>query len=76
MKIINFEKKKMLPVTNKGYTLYHNQVNCHIYRKKKKSFGIIGDRCHYTDKYRGKTHSICSLQYGIPKKIFSQRTKQ
>ena len=30
-KIINFEKKKMIPLTNKEYESYLIQVNCHFY---------------------------------------------
>ena len=30
MKIIRFEKKKMIPLTNKQYESYLNQTNCHI----------------------------------------------
>ena len=30
MKVLNFEKKKMLPLTNKEYISYCNQENCHI----------------------------------------------
>ena len=34
MKIINFEKKKMLPFTNQEYISYHDKKNCHICREK------------------------------------------
>ena len=34
MKIINFEKKKMLPLTNQEYISYHDKKNCHICREK------------------------------------------
>ena len=33
MKIINFEKKKIIPITNKEYESYLNQINCHISKK-------------------------------------------
>ena len=29
MKIINFDKKKIKPLTNEEYELYLNQINCH-----------------------------------------------
>ena len=29
----------------------------------------IRDHCHYTGKYRGAAHSICNLNYKIPKEI-------
>ena len=43
----------------------------------KKGFRIDGDKkyfkvkdhCHYTVKYRGAAHDICSLRYKIPKEI-------
>ena len=27
----------------------------------------IRDHRHYTGEYRGATHSICNLKYGVPK---------
>ena len=32
MKIINFEKEKMIPLTNEGYQSYLNQINYHIFK--------------------------------------------
>ena len=29
----------------------------------------VKDHCHYTGKYRGAAHDICSLRYEIPKEI-------
>ena len=34
MKIINFEKKKMIPLTTKEFESYFNHKNCHICKKK------------------------------------------
>ena len=34
MKIINFEKKKMMALTNEEYESYLNQINHHICKKK------------------------------------------
>ena len=34
MKTIDFEKKKIIPLTNKDYESYLNQINCHIFKKK------------------------------------------
>ena len=31
--IINFKKKKMIPLTNEEYESYINQINCHICKK-------------------------------------------
>ena len=36
MKIINFEQKKMIPLKDKKYASYLNQINCHISKKKKR----------------------------------------
>ena len=33
MKIIDFEKKKMIQLTNEDYESYLNQTNCHINKK-------------------------------------------
>ena len=38
------------------------------YLKDKKIRKARGD-CHFTWKYRGATHSICTLKYSIPKQI-------
>ena len=79
MKIINYEKKEMIPLTDKEKESYENQKICHICEKEfcidednKKEFKLkqkVRDHCHYTGKYRGAAHSICNLRYKISKKI-------
>ena len=79
MKIINYEKKKEIILTNEEKESYENQKNCHICRKEfctdknnEKEFKLkqkVRDHCHYTGKYRGAAHSICNLNYKIPKEI-------
>ena len=36
IKIINFEKKEIIPFSSKEYESYLNQTNCHIYKKSLK----------------------------------------
>ena len=76
LKIINFEKKKMIPSTSEEYESYLNQANCHICKKKSedkytadKNYGKLRDLCNFTGKYRGAAHIICNLKYSIPMKI-------
>ena len=72
-KIINYEKKKMIPLTIKEKIHYNEQEICCICKKEfdksdKKNY-TIRDYCHYTGKYRGAAHNICNLRYKIPKEI-------
>ena len=79
MKIINYEKKEMIPLTNEEIESYENQEICHICEKgfctdkdNKKEFKLkrkVRDHCHYTGRYRGAAHSICNLRYKISKEI-------
>ena len=78
MKIINYEKKEMIPLTYEENKSYKDQEACHIceekfnmdkddenYRNKRK----VKDHCHYTGKFRGAADSKCNLNYKIPKDI-------
>ena len=72
-KIINYEKKKMIPLTKEEKTHYNDQEICYTCKKEfdtsdKKNFKVR-DHCHYTGKYRGAAHNICNLRYKIPKEI-------
>ena len=72
-KIINYEKKKMTPLTTKENIHYNEQEICYICKKEfnksdKKNYKVR-DHCHYTGKYRGAAHNICNLRYKIPKEI-------
>ena len=79
MKIINHEKKEMIPLTDKEKETHENQKICYICEQKfcmdennKKKFKLkqkVRDHCHYTGKYRGAAHSICNLRYKAPKQI-------
>ena len=72
-KIINYEKKKMIPLTKEEEKNHNKQKVCYIYKKEfntddKKRYKLK-DHCHYTGKYRGAAHNICNLRYRIPKEI-------
>ena len=69
----------MTPLKVKEVTFYESQKVCHIckekfcYNKNKKIehslHRKVKDHCHYTGKFRGAAHNICSLRYNVPKKI-------
>ena len=66
MKIINYEKKEMTPLTDEETEFYENQKFCHICKKKfstNKNDKKVRDHCHYTGKFRGAAHSICNLRH-------------
>ena len=72
-KIINYEKKKMMPLTINEEIYHKKQKICYICKKEfdnndKKNYKVR-DHCHYTDKYRGAAHNICNLRYKVPKEI-------
>ena len=69
----------MMPLTDEEKESYENQEICHICekeffidednRKEFRKIQKVRDHCHYTGKYRGAAHSICNLNYKIPKEI-------
>ena len=69
-KRINYEKKKMIPLTTEEKIYHNEQEICYICKKKfdKKNYKVR-DHCHYTGKYRGAAHNICNLKYKIPREI-------
>ena len=72
-KIINCEKKKMIPFTTEEKIYHNKQKICYICKKEfnnndKKNYKVR-DYCHYTGKYRGAAHNICNLRYKVPKEI-------
>ena len=72
-KIINYEKKKMIPLTTEEKIYHEKQKICYICKKEfnnndKKNYKVR-DHCHYTGKYRGAAHNICNLRYKVPKEI-------
>ena len=78
-KIINYEEKDMIPLTDNENKFYEEQKECHICQKEfcydkneKKKFKIyqkVRDHCHYTGKFRGAAHSICNLDCKVSKEI-------
>ena len=71
--IINYEKKKMIPLTTKEKIDYNKQKICYTCKKEfntndKKNYKVR-DHCHYTGKYRGAAHNIHNFRYKIPKEI-------
>ena len=80
MKIINYEKKEMIPLTYEENKSYKKQKVCYICKKRfstdndngialNKKYHKVRDHCHYTGKFRGAAHSICNLRYKTPKEI-------
>ena len=79
MKIINFEEKEMISLTDEENKSYKKQKLCLICKKEfntdkndKNAFKLyhkVRDHCPYTGKNRGATHSICNLRYKTPKEI-------
>ena len=65
-KIINYEKKDMIPLTKKEEENYNNQKVCYICKKEfdksDKKHHKVRDHCHYTGKYRAAAHKIPKYQ--------------
>ena len=71
-KIINYEKKDIIPLTKKEEKKHNNQKVCYICKKEfdtsDKKRHKVRDHCYYLCKYRG-AHNICNLRYKISKEI-------
>ena len=69
----------MIPLTDNENKYYEEQKECYICQKefccdtnqkmKSKLCKKVKDHCHYTEKFRGAVHSICNLNYKVPKEI-------
>ena len=74
-KMINNEKKEMIPLTKDEYEWHYQQKVCHICKRlfstnyNNKKYHKVKDHCNYTGKYRGAARDICNLRYKIPKEI-------
>ena len=79
MKVINYEKKEMIPLTNDEKKSFEKQKVCYIckkefctYKNDEKEFKLkhkVRDHCHYTGKFKGAAHNICNLRYKISREI-------
>ena len=74
--IIDFEKKKMLPLTKEEIKSYQDTKLCYICGKrilKKFSNDKIHQKskyhCYFTGKYRGIAHNNCNLKLNVPDEI-------
>ena len=67
MKIINYEKKEMIPLTIEETESYKKQKVCYICKKEfstdknDKKYRKVRDHCHLTEKFRGAAHNNCNL---------------
>ena len=75
-KIINCEKKEMIPLTDEENKFYEKQKVCYISKKgfstdddDNKKYQKVRDHCHYTEKIRGAAHGICNLRYKTANEI-------
>ena len=72
-KIINYEKKKMIPLTAEEKIYHNKQKICYICKKEfsnnDKQNYKVRDHCHYMAKYRGAAHNICNSRYKVLKEI-------
>ena len=72
-RIINYEKKKIIPLTKEEKINYNDQQICYICKKEfdksDKKHHKVRDHCHYTGKYRGAARNSCNLRYKVPKEI-------
>ena len=70
-KIINYEKKEMIPLTDEENKSYKKQKVCYICKKRFSTDDErkVRDHCHCTRKYRGAAYDTCNLRYKTPKEI-------
>ena len=74
--ISNFEKKKILPLTEEELKSYQYVETCYICQRKilikfaeNINYWKGRDLCHYTGKYRSAAHIICNLEFNVPNEI-------
>ena len=75
IKIINYEKKEMIPLIKGEKKIHCERKVCYICKKvfstddNNKKHHKVKYHCHYTGKYRGAAYDICNLRYKTPKEI-------
>ena len=79
IKMIDYEKREMIPLTDKERKSYKKLKTCFICKKESstdkndniafKLYHKVRDHCHYTRKFKGTAHSICNLRCKTPKEI-------
>ena len=74
-KMINYEKKEMIPFADEENKSYLNQEDCYICKKgfithdDNKKYHKVRDHRNHAVKYRGAAHNIYNLRYKTPTKI-------
>ena len=76
-KIINCNKKEVIPLTKEEESNYSKEPNCYICKKGfinyeddyEKKYYKVKDYCYYTRKYKGAAHNNYSLKYKVQKEI-------
>ena len=66
----------MKQLTKEQQESYEKAKICYISKEKLedkylkgKRYSKVTDHCHNTGEYRGATHNIRNLKYGVPKKV-------
>ena len=59
----SYEKQKVCYICEKEFSTCKNDKNA------SKLYNKVRDHCHYTGKFRGAAHNICSLRQKTPKEI-------
>ena len=76
-KIINCNKKEVIPLTKKEESNYNKETNRFICKKGyinseddyDKKYYKVKDYCYYTGKYKGAAHINCNLKHKVQKEI-------
>ena len=75
-KVIKFEKKEVIPLTDEENKSYEKQNVCYICKKEyntdddgNKKYLKVRDHCHYSGKFRGAAHIIRNFRHKTPKEI-------